>query len=244
MPYTILLVDDDEDLRYEFKELFDDYNIIEASNGKDALEILKKPNEIDLVVLDVVMPGQKGTTVLKEIKSISPDLAIIILTGHSTKDTAIEALKGKADDYIEKPLNITKSKEIIEMLLKTSGVKKEFDDSDMENKIERVKQFTEKNYHKKVSLDDVANLIYLSPKYFSRVFKEYTGTGFSDYKLQVKIDKAKEMLETSTSNIDEISYKIGYENTESFIRIFKKITNNTPTEYREEYKKRKNRGSL
>ena len=244
MPYTILLVDDDEDLRYEFRELFDDYNIIEASNGKDALEILKKPNEIDLVVLDVIMPGPKGTTVLKEIKSTSPDLAIIILTGHSTKDIAIEALKGKADDYIEKPLNITKAKDIIEMLLKTSGVKKEIDDSDIKNKIERVKQFTEKNYHKKVSLDDVANLIYLSPKYFSRVFKEHTGMGFSDYKLQVKIDKAKEMLETSTSNIDEISYKIGYENTESFIRIFKKITNNTPTEYREEYKKRQNTESL
>ena len=112
MPYNILLVDDDEDFRYEFRELFDDYNIVEAKNGLDALDLLKKPNEIDLVVLDVVMPGLRGTQVLKEIKSISPELGIIILTGHSSKDTAIAALKGKADDYIEKPLNIQKAKEI------------------------------------------------------------------------------------------------------------------------------------
>lgn len=240
MPYNILLVDDDEDFRYEFRELFEDYKIIEASNGEKALEIIKKPNEIDLVVLDVVMPGIKGTKILPEIKKISPDLGIIILTGHSTKDTAIESLKGRADDYLEKPLNVNKAKEIIETLLKTKGVINYDDGGDINDKIERVKKFTQKNYHKKVSLNDVADLVYLSPKYFSRVFKEKTGMGFNDYKLNIKINNSKELLIKTNYNIDEISYKMGYENSESFIRIFKKITNYTPTEYRDKFKKNNN----
>jgi len=236
MPYNILLVDDDEDFRYEFRELFEDYKIIEASNGEKALEIIKKPNEIDLVVLDVVMPGIRGTKILPEIKKISPNLGIIILTGHSTKDIAVESLKGHADDYLEKPLNINKAKEIINTLLKTKGIINYEDGTDINDKIERVKQFTQKNYHKKVSLNDVADLVYLSPKYFSRVFKEKTGMGFNDYKLNIKISNSKELLLNTNYNIDEISYKMGYENSESFIRIFKKLTKYTPTEYRNKFK--------
>ncbi len=237
MPYNILLVDDDEDFRYEFRELFSDYNIIEASTGEKALEIIKRPNEIDLVILDVIMPGIRGTKVLQEIKKISPDLNIIILTGHSTKDIAIESLKGRADDYIEKPLNPTKAKGIVETLLKSKGVINYENSDDIDHKIDRVKQFTEKNYHKKISLEDVSKLIFLSPKYFSRIFKEKTGMGFNDYKLNIKINKSKEFLINSGLNIDEIAYKMGYENSESFIRIFKKITNLTPTEFRDKHKK-------
>ena len=57
------------------------------------------------MILDVNMPGSKGTEVLKDIKALYPDLGIIILTGHSSEDVAIEALKGHADEYLEKPLD-------------------------------------------------------------------------------------------------------------------------------------------
>jgi CheY-like chemotaxis protein len=57
MPYTILLVDDDNEFREEFKDLLEDYTVIEAANGQAALDILKAPNAVDLVILDVMMPG-------------------------------------------------------------------------------------------------------------------------------------------------------------------------------------------
>ena len=117
MPNTILLVDDDRDFRDEFKDCFDAYRIVEAGDGDEALRILKKPNDIDLVILDVKMPGIKGTEVLREIREIAPDLGIIILTAHSSEDVAIAALKGHADDYVEKPMNVDKTREIIEGLL-------------------------------------------------------------------------------------------------------------------------------
>lgn len=237
MPYNILLVDDDKDFRDEMRDCLEDYKIIEASNGEEALELLRKPNEIDLVILDVMMPGLSGTEVLKEIKGMAPDLGIIILTGYSSEGIAIESLKGHADDYIEKPVNINKIKESIEDLLEATKKKCSLDISSIKGKIERVKHFAERNYHKRVCLKDAAKAVYLSPKYLSRIFKQNTGIRFNEYKFRIKIKKAKELLKKTGYNINQISDKIGYKNTESFIKIFKKLTGCTPTEYREKEKK-------
>ena len=82
----ILIVDDDEAFRSEFKELFDDYDIVEAPDGKSALRLLNSANDIELILLDVMLPGISGIEVLKEIKKTDPDVGIIILTGYSSKD--------------------------------------------------------------------------------------------------------------------------------------------------------------
>jgi two-component system response regulator YesN len=232
MSYNILFVDDDADFRSEFRECFYDYGIVEASNGKDALDILKRPNEIDLVILDENMPGMRGTEVLKEMKKLVPGLAIIIMTGYSTKDVAVAALKGAADDYVEKPINLKKTKEIIEGLLEKKKGIVNLGAADIKDKVERVKRFAERNYDKKVSLKEAAAIVCLSPKYLSRAFREYACTGFSDYKLKIKIDKAKEWLTSTGYTVDQISYKLGYQNAESFIRIFKEFAGCTPTGYR------------
>jgi two-component system response regulator YesN len=231
MSYNILLVDDNKDFREEIRDCFFEYKIIDASSGAQALDILQKPNVIDLVLLDVKMPGLSGTKILKEMKKINPELIIIMMTGYSTKDIAIEALKAHADDYIEKPINIDKTKEIINSLLKTKEKKADNNLENIEDKLKFVKYFIERNYDKKISLDDAAKEVYLSPKYLSRIFKENTGMKFNDYKLSIKIDKAKEMLENRSHNINQISDEMGYQNTESFIKIFKKFTGFTPSEY-------------
>ena len=61
----ILLVDDDSELREEIRDFLEDYGVTEVSSGDEALQILKKPNEIDLIILDVMMPGKNGLEVLK-----------------------------------------------------------------------------------------------------------------------------------------------------------------------------------
>ena len=241
MPYNILLVDDDKDFRDEIRDYLEDYKIIEASNGEEALKLLRKPNEIDVVILDVMMPGLRGTEVLKEMKRIAPELGIIILTGFSSKDVAIEALKGHADDYIEKPLNISKIKGSIEDLLEATEKKNMADTNSTKGKIERVKHFAERNYHKKVCLKDAAKVVYLSPKYLSRIFKQNTGVDFSQYKLEIKITKSKELLEKTGYNIEQISDMLGYQNIESFIRIFKKLTGCTPAAFRKKTEQRRKR---
>ena len=160
MAYQILMVDDDAEFREELRVCLNDYSVIEAANGAEALAILKKPNAIDLVILDAVMPQVSGTEVLREIKKIKPGLAIIILTGQSSKDIAIDALKGRADDYIEKPVNVGKFLETVQSILALK-VQKTFKYAHgIHAKIEQAKQFIERNFDKKISLKDVAGQIF------------------------------------------------------------------------------------
>lgn len=239
MPYNILIVDDNADFREELADSMPEYRFTEAAGGRDALKILKAPNEIDLVVLDVIMPDIRGTNLLAELKAMLPDMPVIILTGFSDKDTAIEALKADADDYIEKPINVDKTKRIIERLLESKVATRNLNLDEVAGKIERIKRFIARNYDKKVTLNEASKLVYLSPKYLSRIFKEHTGRGFNDCVIEIKLAEAKKILKNTNHTIDQISYKLGYQNPESFTRIFKKNEGKTPTQYRLKAKPKK-----
>jgi two-component system, response regulator YesN len=232
MADKILIVDDDDDLRTELHDVLDEYEVLEAQSGEEALRILKRANEVVLIILDVKMTGISGLDVLHELKKTDPRIAVIILTGHSSKDVAIEALQNHADDYIEKPIVVSKIKSAVQKLLNRREGNDDINVLDLKGKMEKVKRFVEKNCFKKTGLQEAARTVSLSQKYLSRVFKEHTGVGFSDYRLSVKIEKAKELLCQSGCNVNQISEKLGYENAESFIRQFKKITKSTPAEYR------------
>lgn len=238
MAYQILVVDDDPEFREELRDCLDGYAVIEAGNGEQALSILKKPNAVDLVILDAVMPVLSGTDVLRQIRKIKPSLPIIMLTGQSSKDIAVEALKGRADDYIEKPINAAKFLDIVQFTL-GSGARKDFTYAHgIHAKIEQAKQFIERNFDRKITLQDVAGQVCLSPKYFSRIYKDIAGQSFNAYRLSVKTAKACELLKKSDYTVSAIAESLGYQNLESFIRMFEKQMDTTPTAYRNKHQKK------
>ena len=241
MPDKLLLVDDDREFREEFTESFSDYEVVPAGDGQEALKILSRPNEIDLVLMDVLMPGLNGIEVLKRIRNNWPELGIIILTGYSSKDVAIEALKAHADEYIEKPIDIEKAKEIINNVLDSKRDPKIQLIGGTSGKIEKVKRFLERNCFKKISLKDAAQAVFLSPKYLSRIFEDVTGDKFTDYRLKIKVKQAKILLRKSSYNVNQLSDKLGYQNAESFIRQFKKLTGVTPAKFRNSVKRKNKR---
>ncbi|WP_079505476.1 sigma-54-dependent transcriptional regulator [Mesobacillus jeotgali] len=104
----LLVVDDELDLlellvRRLKRKGFD---VDSAGTAEDALELVKK-NEYDIGVYDIRLPRMDGIELLKETKKIQPDIEVLILTGHGTIDTAIEAMKVGAFDYITKPYNLS-----------------------------------------------------------------------------------------------------------------------------------------
>jgi len=232
MADNILLVDDDKEFRSEFRDCFGEYSIIEAATAEEALAILKKPNKIDLILMDVQMPGMGGLKALKLVRAAAPSAGIIIVTGYSSKDVVIEALRGEASNYIEKPFDVEKTRGIIEAVLAKTGGEEETALTDGRGKVEKVKNFVRRNCLKKVKLEDAAASVYVSPKHLSRIFKTFSGEGFSQFYLACKMEKARELLTTTSYSIDHISQKLGYENTASFIRVFKKISGKTPTGFR------------
>ncbi|RJP60680.1 MAG: hybrid sensor histidine kinase/response regulator [Deltaproteobacteria bacterium] len=110
---SVLIVDDElgprESLRMILKPIF---NVHTAENGEKALEFIKQ-KPVNLVTLDLKMPGIPGIEVLKEIKGYNPDIEVIIITGYGRLNTAVEALKYGALDYIDKPFNIPQVEEAV-----------------------------------------------------------------------------------------------------------------------------------
>lgn len=99
----ILVCDDEEGVRESLNLILEkDYDVSFATNGLEAIEHIKK-NPTDLVVLDIKMPKMDGLETLKHIKKSKPDIKVIIATGYKSVETAAEAVKLGANDYIVKP---------------------------------------------------------------------------------------------------------------------------------------------
>ncbi|OQY13009.1 MAG: Fis family transcriptional regulator [Desulfobacteraceae bacterium 4572_19] len=106
---TILIVDDEPSIRLSLEGILEDegFEVLTSSNGYEALKIIET-DVPDMVLLDIWMPGLDGIDTLKEIKKENPFLPVVMITGHGTIETAVNATKLGAFDFIEKPLSIDK----------------------------------------------------------------------------------------------------------------------------------------
>lgn len=100
----VLIIDDEKSFTEELNEFLgkSGYDCLEANTGLEGLEILKN-NEIDLLVLDVLLPGMSGLDILQEVKTKYPDIEVIVVSGHGNIDTVIKAMRLGALDYLKKP---------------------------------------------------------------------------------------------------------------------------------------------
>ena len=123
----ILLVDDEAAIVDAMvKRLSErDFELLTAYSGQEALDALKKNGDVDVVILDVKMPGMDGIETLKEIKSKHPLVEVIMLTAHATVEPAIEGMKLGAFDYLLKPAEID---ELVDKIKKAQEIKSNKED--------------------------------------------------------------------------------------------------------------------
>jgi nitrogen regulation protein NR(I) len=121
----ILIVDDDSSMRYSLNRMLEGQGlgVSLAKNGIEALERFAQDHP-DLVVMDIKMPGRSGLEVLREIKEKDPKALVILMTAFGTTETAIEAMKFGAFDYILKPFDIPQMRGLVERALKISRMMK------------------------------------------------------------------------------------------------------------------------
>lgn len=103
----VLLVDDEEEFISTLGQRLEARNlkVSTSTSGVDAIELVDR-QDFDVIVLDLAMPGMDGLETLKRIKADHPDAEIIMLTGHGTIESGIEAMKLGAEDFMEKPVDI------------------------------------------------------------------------------------------------------------------------------------------
>jgi len=102
----ILVVDDEPDLCWNFRQILESegYKVSTANGGEEAIDIVKKGN-IDLIIMDVMLPGIDGIETYRRIKKMGANLPVIMITGYTSTNKAMEAIKLGAVDYITKPFS-------------------------------------------------------------------------------------------------------------------------------------------
>lgn len=162
---TILIVDDDEEIRYSLSRVLGSrgYAIETAASGEDGIEKVKAGLRPDLILMDVRMGGISGIETLQHMRSASSSLQIVLMTAFGTAQTAIEAMKFGAYDYIMKPFDVDRVIEIAEKAISSS--------QDMKSA---------KQYEKKVNYEDYKEGIVGSSPAMQEVFKVIGQVAASD----------------------------------------------------------------
>ncbi len=106
-------------------------------------------------------------------------------------------------------------------------------------RVRKVQQYINEHFQEDVTLQDLAQLVGMTPTSFSRFFKLRTGRSVSDYLIDIRLGHAARLLVDSTTSIGEICYECGFKNVSNFNRTFKKRKDRTPKEFRELYQHHK-----
>ena len=115
---NVLVVDDEENIRDYIAETMelDGHNVMEAANGLDALELLRR-HPVDLMITDIKMPGMDGIELVGSASEHYPNMFCIVMTAHGTIPSAVEAMKTGAIDYLQKPVKIKTLRELTRRIL-------------------------------------------------------------------------------------------------------------------------------
>ena len=116
----LLVVDDEPNMAWLFEQSFGrEFHVAKAHSGMEAMARLAE-GPVDLVMLDLMMPGMDGLTTLKEIKHRHPDLPVVMMTAYATVKTAVEAIKTGAADYVTKPFDLEEVRRVMSAALPPS----------------------------------------------------------------------------------------------------------------------------
>ncbi|HRV96455.1 MAG TPA: response regulator, partial [Anaerolineae bacterium] len=112
-PARILVVDDEENIRSSLQEMLSltGYNVIAVESGEAALKLIAGQEKFDLALIDIKLEGLTGIEVLAMLRRLTPETVVIILTANASLETAVEALRYGAHDYLFKPCKPTELQE-------------------------------------------------------------------------------------------------------------------------------------
>lgn len=249
--YRVLLVDDEQIERMALAKKIDRYygdkvNIYHAVNGREAVDMCSD-HKNDIIIMDISMPEMNGVMAAKYIRQIDDKCSIIFLTAYDDFEYARNAIKIRALDYLLKPCDINDLLAVMDMAIQKLDRECDFKGNTKENKPERkrenvknfdeqttikyLREYVENNYTFDISMQEVAEDMGYSDAYFSKLFKQYFNQNFTAYLTEYRIKKAKELLTDTNNSIKDISRMVGYEDSNYFAKIFKRIVGEIPSKF-------------
>lgn len=250
--YKVLIVDDEQWVINNLLRSIDwsSFYLEVAStaiDGREAYYIAQKIKP-DIIITDLRMPGMHGLELIKRYKLIDSDVLIIILSGYDIFSYAQQAIRLNAFDYLLKPINKNNVERVLLHAVsklnaqKSSGqIPEEFNEvlnekQDNEH-ITEIMDYINDYYQKDITPGSIAEKFHLNSSYLSDMFSKKVGVTLSNYLTGVRIEKATQFLLYTDYTLEVIAEKTGFNNYRQFIRAFKRVYSETPSEFRSKNRK-------
>lgn len=237
---TILIIDDNNDIRqYERTLLQDYYFVLEASDGREGLEIARKEVP-DLVICDVMMPVMDGLEFTQRLKTntATSHIPVIMLTAKNLEEHRAEGYEQGADSYITKPFHSKVLLARVENLLHqrahlrqlfAQGAAEGKETEEVSRLDDRDKAFVKQLHdiiksnmgNSDFGVEDIGAEIGLSRVQLYRKVKAITGSSVVDLLRKARLAKARRLLEANSMNISEVAYEVGFSSPSYFTKCFK-----------------------
>ena len=239
----VLLVDDEIMIREGFKRLFDweahDCEVVgEAADGMEALAQIDALRP-DIVIMDINIPIMSGLKVIQVSRIKHPKIAYVIVSGYDDFSYCQQALRLQITDYILKPVDYEEFGICIDNLKISLYEQRMAEEHEPKEQGERViigiTRYLQEHLEEEVSLSVLAEEFHLNPQYISQLFKNEIGVGFLAYLTNIRMEKAKKLLLSTSFPIAEIAQKTGYGDYRVFTKVFKTAEGITPSQYRREF---------
>ncbi len=228
----ILAVDDDPTVQ-EVLTFFlgNAYVVRPATTGADALtKLCREP--IDLVVLDHRLPDLTGLEVLTKLRSIRPNLPVVMLTGCGSEWICAAAFRLGVADYLQKPVNAVDLVRVVQRILSPSLKSGESPSGSpalrglpipMSIPIQRAMGLIQQRYWDQISLSALARQVGMSKYHLSHRFREALGVTFRDYLRKVRMERAKVLLVANHVSITEVAQNVGFGDLPCFDKAFTSV---------------------
>lgn len=246
--YKVIIIDDEDIIVEGLRRVVDwaRYNCTVVATASDAHEGSGKIREHrpDIVFTDIKMPNMDGLTMLAGLKGEFPRMQITVLTGYRDFEYAKRAINLGVTRFLLKPSKMNEIEEALEeMTAKLAALSAEPPKPPQEEIaveestagsfiIKSAVKYIEEHYSEKLTLSEVADRIYVSQWYLSKLLNRHTDSSFCDLLNQTRINRAKELLRDPSLRIHEISDMVGFGDVTHFSRCFKKLQGHSPNEYR------------
>ena len=237
----IIIIDDEPKIRKGLGKILNmhpGWTVLDTfSEGESAIRFLES-NPVDVVITDIHMPGMTGLDMIARIRESNRKVSFVILSGYGRFEYAQRAIDLGVKKFLMKP---TSPEEVTQALEQIESEMTDRAPSTLAQKptnnlvIMRAKEYIDLNYRRKFTLTDMANALYISPNYLSDLFKKHTGMKFSDYLLEVRMEKSKEYLMDIQYKVGDISALVGFSDARYFSSTFRKRYGMSPLEFRNQY---------
>ncbi|MGM9670722.1 MAG: helix-turn-helix domain-containing protein [Oscillospiraceae bacterium] len=239
----VLLVDDEIMIREGFKRLFDweahGCEVVgEAADGMEALAQIDALRP-DIVIMDINIPIMSGLKVIQLSRIKHPQIAYVIVSGYDDFSYCQQALRLQITDYILKPVNYEEFGTCIDnlkiSLFEQRVAAEEEPQAQEERTITGITRYLQEHLAEEVSLSVLAEEFHLNPQYISQLFKSEIGVGFLAYLTNIRMEKAKKLLLSTSLSVADIAEQSGYGDYRVFTKVFKKSEGITPSQYRRDF---------